>query len=143
MSNAIQRSSTYPLSRLSAGIEPLDQVKALSEASQTLGAVTRAKLEVLARQIEHLQKEAHRVIADAERNIRLHEAKASFVKRAGQVYHLYRRGPTDEEDYFSILSPEEWGIVPHPYLGSYRLEKDMTWSRVDDLSQDIVVEEKF
>ncbi|OOZ41039.1 hypothetical protein BOW53_05855 [Solemya pervernicosa gill symbiont] len=30
-----------------------------------------------------------------------------------------------------MLSPQEWGEPPHAYLGSYRLENDMSWTAVE------------
>lgn len=135
------RSSTYPLSRLSAAITPVDQKLALSEAGRMLGAVATGKLRIIQQQILHLQEEARRVIEEAEEDMRLHSAACGFTKRPGQVYHLYLRGPSDSDVYFSLLSPDEWGITPHPHLGSYKLEVDLSWTRVvHTSSEDITVE---
>ena len=66
----------------------------------------------------------------AQRDADLHRARCSFQKKPGGVYHLYRKD--DGERWFSLLSPEEW-IRPQPqtYEGSYRLEADMGFTRVD------------
>jgi Protein of unknown function (DUF2452). len=45
------------------------------------------------------------------------------------ILHLYER-PTGEK-YFSLLSPEEWGTPPHKFLGSYKLNVDMSFERID------------
>jgi Protein of unknown function (DUF2452) len=96
-----------------------------------LGAVATGKLRLIQQQILHLQEEARRVIEAAEDDMLLHAASCLFVKRPGHVYHLYHRGPGDSDTYFSLLSPDEWGIAPHPHLGSYKLENDLSWTRVD------------
>jgi hypothetical protein len=70
------------------------------------------------------------VIERARRDAELHRATCQMVKRPGAVYHLYRR-PSGEA-YFSILSPDDWrGAAPHAYEGSYRLEIDLSFTRVD------------
>ena len=104
-----------------------------------LGAVATGKLKLIQQQILHLQEEARKVIEAAEEDMRLHAATCSFTKRPGQVYHLYHRGPGDSDTYFSLLSPEEWGITPHPHLGSYKLENDLSWTRVDHKSYEGLV----
>jgi hypothetical protein len=49
-------------------------------------------------------------------------------------YHLYRKVMVqdgEEEMFFSMLSPLEWGgKPPNDYCDSYRLEYDMTWTQV-------------
>lgn len=125
-----QRSSPYPLSRLSAPFSPIDQAEALEEASRFLGTVAHAKLKLIQQQITQLQEEARKIISTAAEDMRLHTASCGFTKVPGQIYHLYHRGPFEEDNYFSLLSPEEWGIPPHTYLGSYKLESDLSWTKV-------------
>jgi len=136
-----QRSSPYPISRLSAPFAPLDQSAALEEASRFLGTVAHAKLKLIQQQIAQLQTEARNIISAAAEDMRLHTAACSFSKIPGQTYHLYHRGPFEEDNYFSMLSPEEWGIPPHEYIGSYKLESDLSWSKVvsvDPDSKDVI-----
>lgn len=126
-----QRSSPYPLSRLSAPFAPIDQTAAVEEASRILGTIAHARLKSIQQQILRLQEEAQQIIANAEEDVRLHTAVCGFTKKPGQIYHLYHRGPSENDNYFSLLSPEEWGIAPHPYIGSYKLENDFSWTRVE------------
>jgi hypothetical protein len=71
------------------------------------------------------------VLDEAARAARLHRARCNFRKVPGHVYHLYRRG--EDDLYFSMLSPAEWGgHPPHPFEGSYRLENDQSFTRVDE-----------
>ena len=123
------RSCTYPTSRLSSKFEPIDQVEVVKESDRMLGAVASGKLSIISEQIKYLQQQAIKVIREAEINMNLHRATCTFEKRTGHIYYLYDRpglGP-----YFSILSPEDWGLAPpHQYLGAYRLEPDSTWTEM-------------
>ena len=57
----------------------------------------------------------------------LHRARCNFQKRVGHTYHLYER--PDGSSYFSMLHPDDWnGRAPHPFVGSFRLEPDMSWT---------------
>lgn len=124
------RSSPYPLSRLSANIEPVNQQLALSEVGKTMSVVLEAKLKVIQQQILHLQEEAQNILDAAEEDMRLHSAVCRFIKRPGHTYHLYKRHSAESDCYFSLISPEEWGNPPHEYVGSYKLLHDMSWARI-------------
>ena len=50
----VSRSSPYPISRLSARFEPVDQLALVEEANKLLGAVARGKLEIIVDQIRYL-----------------------------------------------------------------------------------------
>lgn len=128
------KSSTHPMSRLAPPFNPVDQSLVLEESRKMLSAVARGKLEFIAQQIRHLQEEAKKIIMEAEINMQLHHASCSFQKRPGHTYHLYLRGPLQTDTYFSLVSPEEWGNPPHHFLGSYKLNEDLTWSFVDEKS---------
>ncbi|OQX04507.1 MAG: hypothetical protein BWK76_28655 [Desulfobulbaceae bacterium A2] len=63
------------------------------------------------------------------RRIRSVGWRRRFFRRPGCVYHLYCR--PDGSRYLSLLAPADWqGCPPHPYLGFWRLENDMSFSRV-------------
>jgi hypothetical protein len=131
MSDKKHASSPYPLSRLSARHDLIDVAREIQDADRVLGAVAHAELDLIAHQIRRLQAEAHEILERARRSAELHRADCNFKKRPGAIYHLYRRN--GGQAYFSMLSPEEWGArTPHPFEGSYRLELDMTFTRVDE-----------
>ena len=73
---------------------------------------------------------AQEAVEKARRDALLHRAKCSFEKKPGGIYHLYRK--TDGELWFSRLAPSEW-VTPQPqtFEGSFRLELDMSFSRLD------------
>lgn len=124
------RAKTYPVSRLAPRFDLVDIARSIQESDRMLGAVVGGQLDVIARQIRRLQEEAQAILERARRSAELHRAACHFQKRPGAVYHLYRRSPS--ESYFSILSPDEWdGAPPHEFEGSYRLELDLSFSRVD------------
>lgn len=122
------RTSPYPISRLAPKFDLAHVEEELSEATQLLGVVNRARLEVIAKQIKALQEEARDIIDKAEHDLLLHQADIKFKRRVGCVYHLYRR--PNGSTYMSMLSPAEWGEPPHDPMGSYRLEADGSWTRV-------------
>lgn len=124
---ATTRAVPYPTSRLAARIDLVDMAQEIEKADQALGMVVGGKLEVIRDQMRALQEEARRLLDEARISARLHRAHCSFRKIPGRVYHLYRRG--EDDLYFSMLSPAEWGgSPPHAFEGSYRLEVDMSWT---------------
>lgn len=130
-----ERSSPYPVSRLAAQIDLVDIARELERADQAVNLRVTAKLEVIAEQIRSLQAEARRVLETAQRDHSLHRAQCNFKRIPGQTYHLYRRA--DGTTYFSMLAPADWrGQPPHAFLGSYRLEPDMSWVPADQPEAD-------
>ncbi|UJR82128.1 DUF2452 domain-containing protein [Sandaracinus amylolyticus] len=124
------RTSPYPMSRLAPTHDLVDVAKRIAEADAMIGATASAKLRVIADQIQALQEEARRILDDTRKDLDLHRARCSFVRRPGQVYHLYRR--EDGELWFSMIGPAEWaGRNASEFVGSYRLELDQSWTRVD------------
>lgn len=122
--------SPYPVSRLAPVHDLIDAAAEIQQADQLLGTGVNAKMETIIRQIRALQEQARQVLAEARDDALLHRAACNFKKRIGTTYHLYAR---DEQTvYFSMLAPADWNHAPpHPYRGSFRLEPDMSWSRVD------------
>jgi hypothetical protein len=126
------RSAPYPMSRLAPRFDLVDIAAEIQRADETISVVTSSKLELIRKQILALQEEARAVLDEAARAARLHRARCNFRKQPGHVYHLYRRG--EDDLYFSMLSPEEWGQKPpHAYEGSYRLESDQSFTRIDEV----------
>ncbi|XP_069171493.1 uncharacterized protein C1orf50 homolog isoform X5 [Procambarus clarkii] len=77
--------------------------------------------------VRFLQEQARKVLQEAKENADLHHIPCNFVKKPGNIYHIYRR--QSGQKYFSIINPKEWGSTcPHEYLGSYRLEHDHSWT---------------
>jgi hypothetical protein len=124
-----EHASPYPLSRLAPAFDLIDVAREIQEADKMLGAVVGGQLEVIAKQIQSLQEQAQALLEKARVAAELHRADCHFKKRAGHVYHLYRR--PNGTAYFSMLSPKEWGgAPPHAFEGSYRLEVDQSFAAV-------------
>ena len=123
----------YPVSRMAPSFDIVDLAKEIANADEQIGQHLKGKLKDIAEQIKMLQGQAKEILETAQRDQQLHRAKCNFKRIPGRIYHLYQKSET--EWYFSMLSPEEWGQqrAPHQYLGSYRLELDMSWTAVEDI----------
>lgn len=121
------RTSPYPTSRLAPVHDLVDVAAQIQRADASIASHATGKLRVIAEQIRALQEQAVEVLARAQRDAELHRAQCRFEKRPGKTYHLYKRG--DGTAFFSMIAPDEWsGSQPHEFLGSYRLEADMSWT---------------
>ncbi len=125
------RAAPYPLTRTAPAYDLVDVAAQIQRADETLATMTGGKLGVIAEQIARLQEQARLLLEKARRDAELHRAQCSFEKKPGGEYHLYRK---DAEGtlWFSRLAPDEW-ITPQPqtFEGTYRLELDMSFTRVD------------
>jgi hypothetical protein len=122
----------YPVSRMAPATELVDMAREIAEADQMLGNVVHGKLKVIAEQMKALQQEARTILESSARDQQLHRARCNFKRQPGKIYHLYRK--EDGSTYFSMLAPQEWGEQPpHPFVGSYRLESDMSWTPAEEI----------
>jgi hypothetical protein len=120
----------YGLSRLAPAYDLVDVAAQIQKADETLATMTGGKLAVIAEQIGKLQEQARVLLERARRDAELHRACCNFEKKPGRVYHLYRK--EDGTMWFSLIGPDEWtSVQPQTYEGSYRLELDMSFTRVD------------
>ena len=120
----------YGLSRLAPSFDLVDVAAQIQKADETLATMTGGKLAVIAEQIERLKEQARTLLARARRDAELHHVRCGFEKKPGGVYHLYRK--QSGELWFSLLAPEEWlKAQPQAFEGSYRLELDMSFTRID------------
>ena len=127
------RSSPYPVSRLAPATDLVDVAREIARADTMINVRASAKLHVIADQIRALQAQARAVLEEVRTDQDLHRAECGFKRLPGKVYHLYRRD--DGTRYFSMLSPQDWGrSVPHEFLGSYRLEVDMSWTPAERMN---------
>ena len=127
-------SAPYPVSRMAPATELVDLAREIEQADNMLGNVVHAKLKVIAEQMKALQQEAQSILEASARDQQLHRARCNFKRQPGKIYHLY--GKADDSLYFSLLSPQEWGgEPPHRFVGSYRLESDMSWTPVEEIDK--------
>lgn len=134
-----KRSLTFGTSTLDPAIRLVDRAKEIELAHETIKSHTNTKLELILKQIRHLQKEAESIIDQASVDAELHAIKCNFEKQIEQPYHLYIK--EDGKKYFSFVSPAEWGNQPpHKYLGTYIMKGDRSFHRVDEDNQDIEIQ---
>jgi hypothetical protein len=124
------KAAPYALSRLSGPVSLVEVAREIEQADQWLAATASAKLQVIAEQMQALRDAAQRVLEKAQRDAELHRADARFKRYPGRTYHLYARD--NGVRYWSLLSPHDWqGAPPHAFEGSYRLEGDQSFTRLD------------
>lgn len=118
--------SPYPVSRLAPGFGLVDLAREIEHADQAVAGRLGAQLEVIAEQVKSLQAQARKILEQARSDQRLHHARCAFRRIPGKTYHLYEQA--DGSLAFSMLSPDDWGgRPPQTFVGSYRLENDMSW----------------
>jgi len=121
--------SPFPVSRLAPAFELVDLAKEIARADDMLSIHADGKLGVLADQIRNLQQEALSILKKTRESQVLHRAECGYQKKAGKVYHLYKK--ESGALVLSLLSPEDWGRrMPYSFEGSFRLENDMSWTRI-------------
>ena len=129
------RSSPYPVSRLAPSFGLTDLAREIEQADRMVSGRLSGQLEIIAEQVRTLQDQARRILEQARQDQQLHHARCAFRRIPGHVYHLY--AADDGASAFSMLSPADWGgKPPRPFLGSYRLENDMSWTAIDPESTD-------
>jgi hypothetical protein len=122
------RSSPYPVSRLAPHFDLVDLAKEIDQADRMVSTRLGGQLQVIAEQVRSLQAQARRILEEAREDQRLHHARCAFKRIPGHTYYLYEDPSGSPE--FSMLSPEDWnGRPPKRFLGAYRLNADMSWSR--------------
>lgn len=125
------RAAPYALSRMAPSFDLVNVAEEIQKADAMLATVTGGKLTVIAEQMRALKEQAARLLERARRDAELHRARCSFEKRPGGVYHLYRRNE-DGELWFSLMAPNEWSRPqPQTFEGSYRVEADLSFTRLD------------
>lgn len=124
------RAAPYPLSRMAPSFSLVSAAEEIEKADAMLATVAGGKLGMIAEQIRRLQDEARHLLERAKRDADLHRARCAFEKRPGGVYHLYRTHAG--ERWFSLMAPDEWSRPqPQTFEGTYRLEADMSFTRLD------------
>lgn len=126
-------SSPYPVSRLAPAFGLVDLAREIEQADQMVATRLGSQLQVIAEQVKALQAQARAILEQARADQRLHHARCAFRRIPGKTYHLYEE--PDGSLAFSMLSPDDWGgQPPKPFVGSYRLENDMSWTPAEAIA---------
>lgn len=120
----------YPTRTLDPPISIVDRAKEIEKAEESIKTHVNGKLDLIVKQIRNLQDEAKKIMEQAEADMQLHKVKCNFEKKTGMAVHLYEK--ETGQQYFSLLSPEEWGTPPHAFKGTYTIRPDMGFERLDD-----------
>lgn len=76
---------------------------------------------------EEIQKEYQKLMDEISLNERLYLAKHNFEPISGHSYYLYEK---NNEEFLSIISPEEWGNR-YFYIGKFQFLSDGRWIESD------------
>jgi len=114
--------SPYATRTLDPPISMVDRVREIEKAGTTIKSHLDGKLDLILQQIQNLQNEARKIIAQAEADIVLHNIQCNFEKKPGMILHLYVR--KNGESFFSLLSPLEWENSPAKFKASYKIKSD-------------------
>jgi len=113
----------YELVELAAQVEKADQFTRATAGS---------KLQTIAEQVRFLQEQAKKVLEDARLNALVHKTSCNFNKIPGKTYYIYKQRKNPDEEWISMISPEEWGTACPEFVAGYRLEFDMSWTPLKD-----------
>jgi len=143
--SGLQLVNPYQTNKVSDPTDLVELARQVQKADEFVRGTAINKLSVIVDQIRYLQQQARKVLEESHRDNLLHHVACNFKKVPGKIYYLYER-PSGQK-YFSMLSPNEWGTTcPHKYLGSYRLEADMSWTpaeKVPERTEELALLEKI
>lgn len=113
-------------------VELAEQVQ---KADQFTRATAGSKLTVIAEQVRFLQEQARKVLEDARLNALLHKTSCNFKKIPGKTYYVYKQRKNPDQEFISMISPQEWGASGPEFVAAYRLEHDMSWTEEKDMDR--------
>jgi len=120
------KKNQYDLCELAAQVQ---------QADQFTRATAGSKLQVIAEQVRFLQEQARKVLEEARLNALLHKTNCNFKKIPGKTYYIYKQRKNPDQEFLSMISPEEWGPSGPEFVAGYRLEFDMSWTELKDLDK--------
>ena len=75
---------------------------------------------------EEIKEEYRKLLEAYEWNKLVYNSEFRFEQIKGHTYHLYQQ--KDETLFLSLIAPDEWNQV---YVGSFRMDSDDKWTKVD------------
>jgi hypothetical protein len=112
----------YGTSASSPVIKPLNTESWKNDGIQRVNKQLKSKF-------DEVKKEYEALMEKFEYNDLIYNAKFSFEPIFGENYHLYNN--KNNEPFLSIIAPEQCSFE---YLGSFRLNTDKMWEKIDDES---------
>jgi len=131
------RTGDAPFQQLQKLLE-LDRASIWKEARREVKAQAVRKLELLDEMHKELVQKAQKILEKAQLDLQLHSITMHSAKIRGRMYYLYELNHSDQAKFFSILEPAEYEKANPDarYLGTYRLNEDSTWTRLDPSGED-------
>ena len=112
----------YGTSASSPVIKPLNTATWRNDGVQRVNKQFKSKF-------EEVRKEYEELIQKFQYNDLVYNSKFSFEPNIGEVYHLYNN--RKEESFLSIISPDQCSFY---HLGSFRLNTDKIWEKLESFS---------
>ena len=100
-------------------------IKPTNTASWTADGIRRTN-KILKGKFDEVRKEYEALMEKFHYNEMLYNAKFGFEPIFGEIYHLYNN--KKNEHFLSIIAPDQWDLE---YLGSFRLNTDKMWEKVE------------
>lgn len=90
-------------------------------------SITKVNHKVKTKYLE-IKQAYENLLMEFEYNQLIFNSKFSFEPVIGENYHLYRRA--NGETFLSIIAPQQCSF---DYVGSFRLNAESTWEKINDL----------
>ena len=113
----------YGISASSPVIKPINTTTWRNDGIQRVNKQFKYKF-------EEVKKEYEKLVQKFQYNDLVYNSKFSFEPNIGEVYHLYNN--RKEESFLSIISPDQCDFY---HLGSFRLNTDKMWEKLEFLSK--------
>ena len=112
----------YGTSASSPVIKPLNTATWRNDGVQRVNKQFKSKF-------DEVRKEYEELLQKFEYNDLVYNSKFSFEPNIGEVYHLYNN--RKKEPFLSIIFPNQCSFH---HLGSFRLNSDKMWEKLDSVS---------
>lgn len=109
----------YGTSASSPVIKPLNTATWRNDGVQRVNKQFKSKFEEIRNEYEQLMQKF-------QYNDLVYNSKFSFEPNIGEVYYLYNN--TKAESFLSIITPNQCSF---DYIGSFRLNSDKMWEKLD------------
>lgn len=113
----------YGTSASSPVIKPLNTATWRNDGVQRVNKQFKSKF-------EEVRKEYEELIQKFQYNDLVYNSKFSFEPIIGEVYHLFNN--RKEESFLSIINPDQCNFN---HLGSFRLNTDKMWEKIEFFSK--------
>ena len=78
------------------------------------------------KRLGELKEEWDKLVGEYESTKLIYETTYTFQPILGEVYHIYRS--KDGKSFLNLINPNEWN---REHLGSYKLNTNGTWEKID------------